>query len=249
MYAVLRACHSKFFVSGTQLKGSQQKAMAKAKAKPAPTQKGAPAATTTAKAAQPQKDSVILPAGHQQAADQQAVSSLRAELTEAFRQALEKAFPQAKAAPVVTQTNEAKFGDYQCNNAMALFGQLKGQVSSVKPRITSIALSLHASANVWFLVSHAAFDTHSHRLPTTDETCRRHCSDSTLFSTTQVELCTDAMPDVSTILQAIAAAMVTSSFLLRPGHSSLCTCHRLMLPKTPEQWQKQSWHACPQQTM
>ena len=103
--------------------------MAKAKAKPAPTQKGAAAATTSAKAAQPQKDSVILPAGHQKAAGQQAVPSLRAELTEAFRQALEKAFPQVKAASVVTQTNEAKFGAYQCNNAMAPFGQLKGQVS------------------------------------------------------------------------------------------------------------------------
>lgn len=110
--------------------GSQQKAMAKAKAKPAPTQKGAPPATTVMKAAQPQKDPVILPARHQSASGQhsQAVPSLRAELTEVFRQALDTAYPQANIEPVVAQTNEPKFGDYQCNNAMALFGKLKGKV-------------------------------------------------------------------------------------------------------------------------
>ena len=31
----------------------------------------------------------------------------------------------------VVQTNQPKFGDYQCNNAMALFGRLKGQVHSL----------------------------------------------------------------------------------------------------------------------
>lgn len=104
--------------------------MAKAKAKPAPTQKGAPPATTTMKAAQPQKDPVILSARDQIPVGQhsQAVPSLRAELTEVFRQALDKAYPQANIEPVVAQTNEPKFGDYQCNNAMALFGKLKGQV-------------------------------------------------------------------------------------------------------------------------
>ena len=130
--------------------------MAKTKAKPAPGQKGAPPATTSMKAAQPQKDSVILPAGHPQAADQQAVPSLRAEVTQAFRQALEKSFPQAQAAPVVAQTNEAKFGDYQCNNAMALFGQLKGQVS-IPLVLTPCVLCVNAAEghSVNCMMSHA----------------------------------------------------------------------------------------------
>ena len=107
--------------------------MAKAKAKPAPTQKGAPAATTTMKAAQPQKDPVVLSVREHSTMSQQSqsVPSLRAELTEVFRQALDKAYPHANIEPVVAQTNEPKFGDYQCNNAMALFGKLKGQVIAV----------------------------------------------------------------------------------------------------------------------
>ena len=82
------------------------------------------------KAATPIKDSVLLPARHPGDGAQldQAVPSLRAELADAFRQALEKAYPSANSDPLVAQTNEPKFGDYQCNNAMALFGQLKGKV-------------------------------------------------------------------------------------------------------------------------
>ena len=59
------------------------------------------------------------------------VPSIRAELTAAFQLALGKAFPTAQAQAIVTPTAErdAKFGDYQCNNAMALFGKLKGQAS------------------------------------------------------------------------------------------------------------------------
>ena len=59
------------------------------------------------------------------------VPSIRAELTAAFQLALGKAFPTCQAQAIVTPTAErdAKFGDYQCNNAMALFGKLKGQAS------------------------------------------------------------------------------------------------------------------------
>ena len=41
-----------------------------------------------------------------------------------------QAFPGTEDDPVVAPTKEAKFGDYQCNNAMKLFNQLKGKVSS-----------------------------------------------------------------------------------------------------------------------
>jgi len=101
--------------------------MAKPKSKQPP-QKGA-VAPTTMKAAAPVKDSVLLPAWQDDASQLgQSVPSLRAELTDAFKKALEKAYPSANIEPIVAQTNEPKFGDYQCNNAMALFGQLKGKV-------------------------------------------------------------------------------------------------------------------------
>ena len=106
---------------------ASSKAAAKPKEKQ-PRQK-ATAAPTTMKAAPP-KDTVLLPARLQADGAElaQSVPSLRAELTEVFRQALETAYPSANIEPVVAQTNEPKFGDYQCNNAMALFGQLKGKV-------------------------------------------------------------------------------------------------------------------------
>lgn len=108
--------------------GSRPGAMAKPKGKQPPA-KGA-VAPPTMKAAAPVKDSVLLPARHPADGAQlaPAIPSLRAELTDAFKQALESAYPSAGIEPIVAQTNEPKFGDYQCNNAMALFGQLKGKV-------------------------------------------------------------------------------------------------------------------------
>lgn len=102
--------------------------MAKPKSKQ-PSQHGA-VAPTTMKAVAPAKDSVLLPARHEADEAQLAhsVPSLRATLTDDFKQALQTAYPSADIEPVVAQTNEPKFGDYQCNNAMALFGQLKGKV-------------------------------------------------------------------------------------------------------------------------
>ena len=93
------------------------------------------AVLTTMKAAAPTKDSVLLPARLQADGAQasEIVPSLRAELTDAFKQALDTAYPAANVEPVVAQTNEPKFGDYQCNNAMALFGQLRGKVSLRMP--------------------------------------------------------------------------------------------------------------------
>lgn len=111
------------------------KAVAKPKDKQ--TRQKATATPTTMKAAPP-KDTVLLPARLQGDGAElaQSVPSLRAELTEVFRQALESAYPSANIEPAVAQTNEPKFGDYQCNNAMALFGQLKGKVWHFTPIFT-----------------------------------------------------------------------------------------------------------------
>lgn len=125
--------------------GTQQGSMASSKAVAKPKEKQprqkATAAPTTMKAAPP-KDTVLQPARLQADGAElaQSVPSLRAELTEAFRQALETAYPSANIEPVVAQTNEPKFGDYQCNNAMALFGQLKGKVRN---------LAKHLSCGAW----------------------------------------------------------------------------------------------------
>lgn len=56
------------------------------------------------------------------------VPHVKAELAALFQTALQKAFPDADAVAEVVATKEAKFGNYQCNNAMALFGRLKGKV-------------------------------------------------------------------------------------------------------------------------
>jgi hypothetical protein len=55
--------------------------------------------------------------------------SIRQRLSAAFQASIDEAFPgmtgeEAKVAPCANP----KFGDYQCNNAMGLFGKLKGQV-------------------------------------------------------------------------------------------------------------------------
>ena len=56
------------------------------------------------------------------------VPSVQAELEAAFQMAFDKAFPGLHEKPVLMQTKEARFGDYQCNSAMKLFNQLKGKV-------------------------------------------------------------------------------------------------------------------------
>lgn len=43
-------------------------------------------------------------------------------------EALQIAFPGVEVPVIVTQSTNAKFGDYQCNNAMSLFAKLKGKV-------------------------------------------------------------------------------------------------------------------------
>ena len=62
------------------------------------------------------------------AAAAQRVPSVRSELAATFRTALHSAFPAVAMEPIVAATNNPKFGDYQCNNAMQLFGRMKGKV-------------------------------------------------------------------------------------------------------------------------
>lgn len=64
------------------------------------------------------------------AAAAQRVPSVRSDLAATFRTALHSAFPAVPVEPVVAATNQPKFGDYQCNNAMQLFGRMKGKVRS-----------------------------------------------------------------------------------------------------------------------
>ena len=68
------------------------------------------------------------------------LGSLRQRLSVAFQQSLDTAYPGLSVTgagagegegPVVAQVvqcGQPKYGDYQCNNAMALFARLKGQV-------------------------------------------------------------------------------------------------------------------------
>ena len=57
--------------------------------------------------------------------------SVLAEVEQLVIQALQSAFPGQQEKPMVAATRDSKkFGaDYQCNNAMSLFGKLKGKVS------------------------------------------------------------------------------------------------------------------------
>ncbi|EFJ40444.1 hypothetical protein VOLCADRAFT_108162 [Volvox carteri f. nagariensis] len=75
------------------------------------------------------------------ASEKTSCGSIRNELLELFRTALTVSFPSVSAEPVVAACNNAKNGDYQCNNAMALFGKLKGTPSAPKaPRDVATAI-------------------------------------------------------------------------------------------------------------
>jgi arginyl-tRNA synthetase len=71
-------------------------------------------------------------------------ATLLAEVTSRFRAALQAAFPDVEGVSAVvgpTKDKDAKFGDYQCNNAMALFGKLKGKEGAPKsPRDVATAI-------------------------------------------------------------------------------------------------------------
>ncbi|WIA09204.1 hypothetical protein OEZ86_011787 [Tetradesmus obliquus] len=67
--------------------------------------------------------------------------TLRGELSGLFKSALSTAFPAAEEAPIIASCNNPQFGDYQCNNAMGLFGKLKGKEGAPKnPREVATAI-------------------------------------------------------------------------------------------------------------
>lgn len=74
--------------------------------------------------------------------------SVRQELSAAFTEAIATAFPGIDAPAAVTQCKESNFGDYQCNNAMSLFGKLKGTEGAPKnPRAVAEAILAHLPSN------------------------------------------------------------------------------------------------------
>lgn len=74
------------------------------------------------------------------AAPGQAVS-VRGELAGLVSTALSTAFPGTEERPLIAVCGVPKSGDYQCNNAMSLFGKLKGKEGAPKsPRDTATAI-------------------------------------------------------------------------------------------------------------
>ncbi len=69
------------------------------------------------------------------------VRSIDLEISRLFDAAIASSFPDVKVPAVVAVCNQPKFGDYQCNNAMALFGRMKGQPDAPKnPRAVAEAI-------------------------------------------------------------------------------------------------------------
>ncbi|KAG1677444.1 hypothetical protein FOA52_001899 [Chlamydomonas sp. UWO 241] len=66
---------------------------------------------------------------------------LRGELGALFKAAMRSAYPAMNEDVMLVPCNSAKGGDYQCNNAMGLFGKLKGTEGAPKaPRDVGLAL-------------------------------------------------------------------------------------------------------------
>ena len=61
------------------------------------------------------------------------VPSVLIELEQVLTDALRQAFPGLEERALVAPCRDARFGDYQCNNAMALFAKMKGQVPATHP--------------------------------------------------------------------------------------------------------------------
>lgn len=80
--------------------------------------------------------------------DQKRINGLRTELKDLFRVALKEAFPHLQEEPIIAPCNNPKFGEYQCNNAMPLFGKLKGSAGAPKaPRDVATAIVTRLPSN------------------------------------------------------------------------------------------------------
>ncbi|XP_071492205.1 arginine--tRNA ligase, cytoplasmic-like [Diadema antillarum] len=70
------------------------------------------------------------------------------KLMQIFRTALRVAYPALPTAPVTVQpSQQEKFGDYQCNSAMAIAQQLKAQGTSVSPRVVAQQIQANIPSN------------------------------------------------------------------------------------------------------
>lgn len=63
------------------------------------------------------------------------LTTIQVELERLFQDAFDKAFPALQERPIIAPTKEPKFGDYQCNSAMKLFGLLKGKVRFLRSKV------------------------------------------------------------------------------------------------------------------
>ena len=76
-------------------------------------------------------------------------TSMRGDVEALFRGAIAAAFPDLQGVePMIAACNNAANGDYQCNNAMPLFGRLKGKEGAPKaPRDVASAILAALPAN------------------------------------------------------------------------------------------------------
>ncbi|XP_020776287.2 LOW QUALITY PROTEIN: arginine--tRNA ligase, cytoplasmic [Boleophthalmus pectinirostris] len=66
--------------------------------------------------------------------DSKAMLNINQRLQQIFGRAISAAYPEIEGPPVaVTPTNQAKFGDYQCNSVMAMYQMLKAKGAKVNP--------------------------------------------------------------------------------------------------------------------
>jgi glutamine synthetase len=70
---------------------------------------------------------------HRNAGDSPA-AGCRTELRRLFEKAICAAFPNVATEVALAPCQQAKFGDYQCNNAMAIFAQLKKEGGEGMPK-------------------------------------------------------------------------------------------------------------------
>jgi hypothetical protein len=74
--------------------------------------------------------------------------SIRQSLTAVFQRSIDAAFPSMAGEPaLVLPCNQPKFGDYQCNNAMALHGKMKGQVGEGRHHQLCCQVCAHSCSN------------------------------------------------------------------------------------------------------
>lgn len=74
-------------------------------------------------------------------------SSMLGRLNDIFKKAIIEAFPSVDNVPLsLTETTNSKFGDYQCNSAMAISSKLKGAGIAMRPYDVAVEIKSKISA-------------------------------------------------------------------------------------------------------